>query len=215
MAAGDGVRAAEPVDLGGLRALCEEQARWALANFGPETFVHRVPNLFAVVQMAVSLGRVAHSHLKQEQGIRKAADPARLDAHVRDGAEAAYSLAQVAHNYGISRPILAPGEFPYKAPGVLQLLGMIEEIGELAEAHLALEYMPTVAGLPPAAVDRVRAQIADAIGDIDIYKMDYTNRAGFDAPSILLVTCNEVFHRDWNASPSTGVPKSANPIPGD
>ena len=80
----------------------------------------------------------------------------------------------------------------------LSLLGVMEELGELAHAHLK-------------GVQRIRGTTAehdaaakDAIADCLIFLCDYTSRRGWDLQEIVEATWAEVRQRDWRANPASG-----------
>jgi NTP pyrophosphatase (non-canonical NTP hydrolase) len=76
------------------------------------------------------------------------------------------------------------------------LLGLMEEVGELAHAHLK-----SAQGIREidAELDKV-----DAIGDIFIYLMSYCNSNGVDLEKAIAVTWDRVRTRDWQADPKKG-----------
>lgn len=76
------------------------------------------------------------------------------------------------------------------------LLGLVEEVGELAHAHLKEEQ--GIRGLTH------EAEKLDAVGDIFIYLMSYCNAAGYDLEDILLDTWETVEQRDWQKDPVRG-----------
>ncbi len=81
------------------------------------------------------------------------------------------------------------------------LLGLAEEVGELAHAHLKMEQ-----GI--RMLDRALyvAQAEDAVGDIMIYLASYCNTNGLDMAECLETAWEEVSERDWIQYPETGVP---------
>lgn len=89
-----------------------------------------------------------------------------------------------------------PGETKYGP-----LLGMTEELGELAHAHLKHEQKirgminPTVAN----------AAKADALGDLFIYAMSYCNQNDLDLETCIEEAWDEVRTRDWIAFPINGI----------
>lgn len=95
-------------------------------------------------------------------------------------------------NFGQSfQPV--PG-MPYRP-----LIGMMEELGELAHAHLKQEQK-----IRGTAAEH-EAAAKDAIGDLILYLLDYCNGRGWDADTIIQDTVDTVLHRNWKANPSTGV----------
>lgn len=80
--------------------------------------------------------------------------------------------------------------------GTGALLGIIEEVGELAHAHL--KEAQGIRG------DQTKHQAAakDALGDIFIYMLDYMSSRGWDAERIIEETWMEVKKRDWRKNPT-------------
>lgn len=89
-----------------------------------------------------------------------------------------------------------PDQKPHDA-----LLGLAEEVGELAHAHLKYEQ-----GIRGLTFSEYITQAGDAIGDIMIYLASYCNTNGFDLGSCLDKAWEEVSARDWKANPETGTP---------
>ena len=85
--------------------------------------------------------------------------------------------------------------FPNKKPWH-PLLGVVEEVGELAHAHLK-------------SVQKIRQnenltrQAKDAIADIIIYLSDYCNQMDFDLEKIVTETWSQVKQRDWKKNSDT------------
>jgi len=79
------------------------------------------------------------------------------------------------------------------------LLGLMEEVGELAHAHLKARQ-----GIRGSAESHRVAKI-DAIGDILIYLLNYCAAEDISLADALLTTWNTVRQRDWKANPQTGV----------
>lgn len=97
----------------------------------------------------------------------------------------------LAHNF--------PNQTPHQA-----LLGMVEEVGELAHAHLKAEQ-----GIRGYDDITARTDIIDAIGDIFIYAASYCNTNNFDLAACLEEAWEEVKDRDWRKYPETGRPPVA------
>lgn len=89
--------------------------------------------------------------------------------------------------------------FPHRRPEH-QLLGLVEEIGELAHARLKREQ-----GIRGAA-EHWTAKEKDAVGDILIFLLGHCNENNWDLEEILLNTWGEVKCRDWKRYPKTGLP---------
>jgi NTP pyrophosphatase (non-canonical NTP hydrolase) len=86
-------------------------------------------------------------------------------------------------------------------PGVSardQLLGAVEEIGELA--HADLKGRQSIRG----SVEEHEEEAKDAVADTIIYLMGYCSVRGWDLSSILEETATEVMKRDWIKYPTDG-----------
>ena len=83
-----------------------------------------------------------------------------------------------------------PGGKPYQP-----LLGVVEETGELAHAHLKMEQ---------GIRNTTQADKEDAIGDIIIYLADYCNRNGIDIQHALELAWETASKRDWVKYPKNG-----------
>ena len=79
------------------------------------------------------------------------------------------------------------------------LLGAMEELGELAHAHLK-----EVQGIRGTAAKH-EAKAKDAIGDIIIYLAHYCTTRGFDLETVVAETWAEVRQRDWQANRENGM----------
>ncbi len=84
-----------------------------------------------------------------------------------------------------------PDQQPHDA-----LLGLIEEVGELAHAHLKHEQ-----GIRGLDDKEFRKQAGDAIGDIVIYLASYCNTNNFSLPLVVHETWGKVKQRDWRKDP--------------
>lgn len=78
------------------------------------------------------------------------------------------------------------------------LLGAMEELGELAHAHLKMEQ--NIRG----SLAEHREEAADAIADVIIYLIDYCNQEAFDLQSTLNQVWERVAERDWVKFPGNG-----------
>jgi NTP pyrophosphatase (non-canonical NTP hydrolase) len=87
--------------------------------------------------------------------------------------------------------------FP-KATSVQQLLGIVEEVGELSHAHLK-----EIQGIRGDSALHV-AEAQDAVGDIVIYLMGYCSYRGWDFDVMVMNAATEVLKRDWIADPMGG-----------
>jgi len=82
-------------------------------------------------------------------------------------------------------------------PSWMPLVGIMEELGELAHAHLKEAQGIRV------NEDYIK-NAKDAIGDIMIYLADYCNSRKFNLEQIIDDTWNSVKQRDWKADPKKG-----------
>lgn len=80
--------------------------------------------------------------------------------------------------------------------GYRPLLGVVEEVGELAHAHLKAEQ-----GIRNN--ENHEANKKDAVADIIIYLSDYCTGQGIDLEQTLKETWDQVLRRDWKAKPDT------------
>lgn len=78
------------------------------------------------------------------------------------------------------------------------LLGLVEEIGELAHAYLKREQ-----GIRGTRAEHNEA-IRDAIGDIVIYLCDFCSREHIDLQDAVTETWGRVSRRDWKTDPVSG-----------
>ncbi len=86
--------------------------------------------------------------------------------------------------------------FGYEKPWQA-LLGVVEEVGELAHSHLKEDQ-----GI---RVDEDHLEkIKDAIGDIVIYLISYCNRRDLDFQDIVVETWDIVKKRNWKENPKDG-----------
>ncbi len=79
------------------------------------------------------------------------------------------------------------------------LLGLVEEVGELAHAHLKASQ--GIRGTP----QELQAEARDAIGDIVIYLASYCNSNGYDLAGCVQEAWTQVHQRDWQRYPKDGV----------
>jgi NTP pyrophosphatase (non-canonical NTP hydrolase) len=82
------------------------------------------------------------------------------------------------------------------------LLGAVEELGELAHAHLKGEQ-----GIRGTDVE-LRSMAQDAVADVIIYLADYCNMRGFDLEQILEQTWGQVKQRNWKKNKLNGEVKN-------
>jgi NTP pyrophosphatase (non-canonical NTP hydrolase) len=83
-------------------------------------------------------------------------------------------------------------------PAYRLLLGVVEEVGELAHAHLKEE--SGIRGTP----DEMQAKARDACGDILVFLLSYCSARGWSADEVLRETWDEVKLRDWEKNRKTG-----------
>ena len=77
------------------------------------------------------------------------------------------------------------------------LLGIVEEVGELAHAHLKQEQ-----GIRKG--EDFLGQKVDAIGDVIVFLAHYCNLSGIDLENAVYYTWQEVKQRDWIRFPFNG-----------
>jgi NTP pyrophosphatase (non-canonical NTP hydrolase) len=87
--------------------------------------------------------------------------------------------------------------FPNKKPHH-PLIGAMEELGELAHAHLKAEQ--GIRGTP----EEHHAAKEDAIADVIIYLLDYCNQNGIELEETLWRVWEQVKQRDWRKDPMKG-----------
>ncbi len=80
------------------------------------------------------------------------------------------------------------------------LLGAVEELGELAHAHL--KESQGIRGHPEA----LQLEARDAVADCIVYLTDYCSVRGWDLDEIMRETWDQVKQRDWKKYPMTGRP---------
>lgn len=78
------------------------------------------------------------------------------------------------------------------------LLGIVEELGELAHVHLKSEQ-----GIREGAEDTFDLT-RDALGDIFVYMLSYANSNHVDLEDAIVETWTRVKKRDWIADPVGG-----------
>lgn len=87
---------------------------------------------------------------------------------------------------------------PHAPPYHRALLGAVEEIGELAHAHLKQEQ--DIRG----STAEHEAAGKDAVADTVIYLADYCAGRGWDLDEIVTSVWEKVSQRDWQADPVKG-----------
>lgn len=83
-------------------------------------------------------------------------------------------------------------------PPWCQIMGMTEELGELAHA-----YLKNHQGIRGTTQEHEAAMI-DAIGDLTVYMVAFCSRMGLDFSSIVQNVWGVVKHRDWTKNSLTG-----------
>ena len=91
-----------------------------------------------------------------------------------------------------------PGNTRNPARAFKPLLGAVEEIGELAHAHLK-----SLQGIRTDQDHTAKAK--DAVGDVVIYLADYCTAMGYDFQECVEGTWNHVKTRDWQKDKVRGV----------
>lgn len=86
--------------------------------------------------------------------------------------------------------------FPGRAAHI-PLLGALEELGELAHAHIKAEQGIRV-------LEDHEANAKDAIGDVIVFLADYCTARGFDLQEIIETVWAQVKQRDWRNDPANG-----------
>jgi NTP pyrophosphatase (non-canonical NTP hydrolase) len=125
----------------------------------------------------------------------------------------------VEHNFGPTVPPPAPAPNPWEAGSdnhliheltvenllmkhqlqVLQnVLGMVEEVGELA--HALLKQAQGIRG----PWDTLEAKAKDALGDVFVFAANVANRKGWDLARVVRDVWEVVRDRDWRKNPGTG-----------
>lgn len=99
---------------------------------------------------------------------------------------------QAAHKEWLYRNF--PNQKPHEP-----LLGLAEEVGELAHAHLKHDQ-----GIRSFDQNRTQLEKEDAVGDIFIYLMSYCNANEINLESAVYHTWSKVRRRDWVNNPHDG-----------
>ena len=88
-------------------------------------------------------------------------------------------------------------------PAWQPLLGVVEEVGELAHAHLK-----GVHGIRGTTAE-MDAKAKDAVADVVIFMADYCNARGWDMEDLLEETFDRVMARDWTKEREVAEAKEA------
>lgn len=83
-------------------------------------------------------------------------------------------------------------------PSWTALVGMMEELGELAHAHLKMHQ-----GIRGSQEQHAAAR-EDAVGDIVVYMLSYCTKVGIDLEKAIERTWAEVSQRNWKFDPNNG-----------
>lgn len=94
--------------------------------------------------------------------------------------------------------------FP-RADALQQLMGVVEEIGELH--HVELKRLQGIRGYDDDA--KFEHEARDAVGDILIFLAGYCSYRKWDIVDIYRDTIEEVVGRDWIKNKMTGLPLDA------
>ena len=101
----------------------------------------------------------------------------------------------------------ADRNFPNNKPHT-PLLGLMEELGEMADVVLATSIVGRIAHSHLKAEQGIRgskeqhaAKIKDAIGDMLVFLCNYCTRNDYDLQEIIEEVWAEVKQRDWNKNP--------------
>lgn len=89
-------------------------------------------------------------------------------------------------------------------PSWMPLLGIMEELGELAHAHLK-----QAQGIRTSEDHEAMAK--DAVADIVIFLADYCSSRGFDLEALVTETWAQVRQRDWKADPKAALIPTVEP----
>ena len=116
-------------------------------------------------------------------------DDAILSPWVRGYQERGFSFRELQRD----QTLWVNHNFPDR-PSWHPLLGAVEELGELAHAHLK-----EIQGIRKH--ENHEAQAKDAIGDVIIYLADYCTARGWDMGEIVEAVWAKVRTRDWQADP--------------
>ncbi len=86
--------------------------------------------------------------------------------------------------------------FP-NSPAVEQLIGVMEELGELSHAYLKKAQGIRV---NEAHVEKMQ----DAVGDITVFLINFCNEMGFSYANSVMTAWGEVRQRDWQKNKTDG-----------
>ncbi len=86
------------------------------------------------------------------------------------------------------------------SPAVNNLLGAVEELGELAHAQLKSDQK--IRGMADEVIALEKK--GDAVADVVIYLMGYCTKNNLCFATLLFETANKVMKRNWVDNPETG-----------
>lgn len=138
------------------------------------------------------LNHVAHFILEGAMNLLNGLEECDLEAACR---EAEAKVAELPIQNQVAE--WATRNFGSDRPAYQRLLGAVEEIGELAHAHLKQEQNIRVG-------EDHEAGAKDAIGDVVIYLLDYCEIRGWNFEQIVEQTWDVVKLRDWINDSSSG-----------
>lgn len=164
-----------------MKNLQQKHKEWCEKNFGGREPRTQGAVVRWVADCAITLGKMAHCSLKHDQGIRGGlGNISNLSSQLRNLSDGLAGLT--------SRPLREPFHAFKNRRDLWPLLGALEEVGELFEAHR----------------DGTKEERVDAVGDIVLYLMDYCNKVGIDFEDAVRVTAEKVHKRDWVSNPVSG-----------
>lgn len=152
-----------------------EVKEWAYRNFGE-------PGTGRTAHLEVLFDRVKHL----------------LDNKMDDDHERFFVSYRKEDVFSIAAMVAAVENAPPDAPSDRPLFGAVEEIGELAHAHL--KGLQGIRHTPEEIAERKR----DAVGDVLVYLADYCNREGVSLSACVERAWGEVRLRDWRSNKETG-----------
>lgn len=120
----------------------------------------------------------------------------RLYAYIESDEDADDFEKRYQHILGLAQVVR---DAPPDAPAYRPLLGIVEELGELAHAHLKGEQ--GIRLTPEQVLEKKK----DAVGDLFVYAADYCNRNGLTLPECIERAWGEVRDRDWRKNKMDGV----------
>lgn len=165
--------------------LVGERNKWVAHNF-PKDKPGCINSIFGCIE---ELGELVHSHLKEDQAIRGAAEEHQANARDAVGDLTVYLLGVMNHYHCI------PQDIPFLEGTTADeaLLKLAEAVGFMAGDQFS--------GSPS------RHQQTN-VSDIVFYLKVYCSERGWDYEDIVLTTWVAVKQRDWILYPDTGLPQA-------